>query len=165
MRRVEGTTGNGVENLTEEFLSPKILIDLADHYSKSSYVLLQAVERIRPCPYASIYFCIGHSLELSFKAYLLSKGVDAEGKIIDRRYLRNLSHDLEECLSRSQGLGLSVDQKLIESISYFNEYFKIQNLRYPVIQIMSPPDVGEFAGEVSEFVSYLKQNELKDYLE
>lgn len=105
-------------NLADHFLL------LSENYLKSAIVLWENIGRISPASHASFWFCIGHSIELSLKAFLLILGANKAGVI---KYGHNLESFLDEALE--QKLELQTDT--IFNIRLINEFYKKHDFRYP----------------------------------
>ena len=83
------TTPLGMIRYAHEFMEAALAVD-GKMGSKPGF------EIVAPIP---ALYLLGHSIELSLKAYLLSQGVTL-------RQVRNLTHDLHACMRKAKELGL-----------------------------------------------------------
>jgi len=83
------TTPLGMIRYAHEFMEAALAVD-EKMGSKPGF------EIVAPIP---ALYLLGHSIELSLKAYLLSQGVNL-------RQVRNLNHDLHACMRKAKELGL-----------------------------------------------------------
>jgi hypothetical protein len=83
------TTPLGMIRYSHEFMEAALAVD-EKMGSKPGF------EIVAPIP---ALYLLGHSIELSLKAYLLSQGVTL-------RQVRNLNHDLHACMRKAKELGL-----------------------------------------------------------
>jgi len=92
---------------------------------------------VAPIP---VLYLMGHSIELSLKAYLLHKGESLQAL----RY--ELKHDLERCLRRAQELDLetlvSLEQGQYQAFIALNELYKTKQLEYSVVGMKEYPILG-----------------------
>lgn len=122
---------------------------LSENYLNSVKVLVENLEKIGPARFAAVFFCAGHSLELSMKAFLISTGLD-EKEI--KRLSHNLDFIMEECLQR--GLHLDLDDR--ECIRVFNEYYSEHDFRYPNMSEMTLPSHDEMIFFAEKYLNKIK---------
>jgi hypothetical protein len=83
-------------------------------------------EIVAPIP---ALYLLGHSIELSLKAYLLSQGVNL-------RQVRHLSHDLHACMRKAKELGLLNHAKFSRAeegaLEILNGLYSTKQLEYIV---------------------------------
>jgi hypothetical protein len=71
---------------------------------------------------------LSHGIELMLKAYLLSQG-------ISEKQLKNIGHDLVECLAEADGRGLRLLGKKDRAVvRWLNEYYNKKEFEYVVTQ-------------------------------
>ena len=137
-----------VVNTTPD-LNPENFLKLAENFYNSATVLLKNLNEIRPAPYASIFFCIGHSIELSMKAYLLKTNAT-------EKLLKDLGHNLEYLLEECSKHGLETSYMNKDSISQINIYFSKHDFRYPNMTEMLVPGASEALETAFEFLESAK---------
>jgi hypothetical protein len=89
----------------------------------------------------SVLYLIGHSMELSLKAFLLHKGVE-----LRRLRSKDLSHKLGKCLEKAKTLGLldaaTFDDDELGAFAVLDELYSTKQLEYIVTGYKSFPIFG-----------------------
>jgi hypothetical protein len=92
-------------------------------------------------PPVTVLYLIGHSIELSLKAFLLYRGVPLN-QLRGRMY----GHDLHACLSKANELGLAENVALSEDeqwvIEVLNQTYAVKELEYAVRGVKEYPTYG-----------------------
>ena len=113
------TTPLGMIRYAHEFMEAALAVD-EKMGSKPGF------EIIAPIP---VLYLLGHSIELSLKAYLLSQGLTL-------RQVRNLNHDLHACKRKAKELGLLNHVQFIgpeeEALEILNGLYSTKQLEYIV---------------------------------
>lgn len=111
------TTPNGLARYAREFLEAALAAD-------DKMGMKTGYEIIAPIP---VMYLVGHSIELSLKAYLLHKGVSLTK-------LKNLGHDLEKCYKKAEEHGLqqhvTLTREDIDVIGVLNKLYSTKELNY-----------------------------------
>ncbi len=98
----------------------------ADQMLRAAKHLLKAKEFEISSP---LYFLLGHSIELSFKAYLRAQGASLDA-------LKNIGHDLERARSSASNAGIDGIVQLtgeeVSAIALLNEYYVRKEFEYRV---------------------------------
>lgn len=87
----ERTTSIGLARYAKEFLEAALAVD-------DSVGMREEYQRIPPIP---VLYLIGHSIELTLKAFLVHKGM-----VVSELRSKNYGHDLMKCWEKSIELGL-----------------------------------------------------------
>ena len=87
-----------------------------------------------------VLYLIGHSMELSLKAFLLHKGVTL------RELRTQFGHDLGKCFKKAKELGLlgavAFDEHELGAFSVLNELYSTKQLEYIVTGVKTFPIFG-----------------------
>lgn len=118
----------------QERTTPMGLVRYGYEFLESAFVMYERAAQPRPplvpCPPIPVLYLLGHGLELTFKAFLLSKGVTLK----HIRY--ELGHDLEWAFSSSKenGLGTVLQWQASDesALTLFNVMYKAKELEYIV---------------------------------
>ena len=113
--------------------SSENFLNMAINFCNSSSVLQENIDHIRPMPFASIFFCTGHSIELSLKGFLISQGKN-ESEIKD------YGHDLEKILAVCKKYNFSLSLEDDAAIKTLNKFYKNHDFRYPNTWDMDLPN-------------------------
>jgi hypothetical protein len=147
------TTPMGMIRYAHEFIESALVVD-------EKIGNRRGYEIVAPIP---ALYLIGHAIELSLKAFLLSKGVDL-------KQIKNLGHNLHDALRKAKELGLLENFKFntVEESAFemLNELYKTKQLEYIVTGYKQFPLFGLVEGfavrlfnSVSITVEYYKQLE------
>lgn len=79
-----------------------------------------------------IHYLIGHSIELSIKSFLLSRGLKID-ELCSRKYGHDLSALLSESRRRKLGNIVKLTQREIKAIKLLNVFYKAKLLEYTEI--------------------------------
>ena len=97
----------------------------------------EGYEIIAPIP---VLYLIGHSMELSLKAFLLHKSVSL------RQLRTHFKHDIGRCFNKAKELGLlgsvEFDSHELEAFSVLNELYSTKQLEYIVTGAKTFPIFG-----------------------
>ena len=73
------------------------------------------------------YYLYGHSLELAYKSFLYTKGLNLE-------QLKKIGHNLEKSLKKCRGLGIEesieIDDNYLEVVRGINKYYLTKEFEY-----------------------------------
>jgi hypothetical protein len=100
-------------------------------YADSFYCAAVELERsTNPAKVSTaFYFLYGHSLELSLKSYLYSKGFNI-------KQLKNIGHNLETALEKCINTGfealITVDSDYLKTVKMINKYYSTKEFEYMV---------------------------------
>jgi hypothetical protein len=108
-----------------------------------------------------VLYLIGHSIELSLKAFLLHKGVT----LSDLR--KNFGHDLGKCFKKAEDLGLlslvTFDEHELEAFFVLNNLYSTKQLEYIVTGAKTFPIFGyiqsmshKLLDAISPIVGYMR---------
>lgn len=124
------TTPVGLIRYAKEFHDAAIAVDL-------TVGMQPAYEMFAPVP---VLYLIGHSIELSLKAYLLHKGVTL------RELHKDFGHHLEKCFKKAKELGLlgsiRFDEGELSAFSVLNKLYSTKQLEYIVTGAKTIPIFG-----------------------
>jgi hypothetical protein len=99
------------------------------------------VRREKPVWFAPTFFLVCQSVELSLKAYLRGSGYSD-------KQLRQLGHDLDECVAAARAAGLESHVRLSHAeaaaIGMINSYYHSKNLQYSTSGYKSYPPPDDF---------------------
>lgn len=113
------TTPLGMIRYAHEFMEAALAVD-EKMGSKPGF------EIVAPIP---ALYLLGHSIELSLKAYLLSQGATL-------RQVRNLNHDLHACMRKAKELGLLSHAQFSSpeegALEILNDLYSTKQLEYIV---------------------------------
>lgn len=105
-------------------------------------------EIIAPIP---VLYLIGHSMELSLKAFLLHNGVEL-GEL-----RKHFGHDLHKCFKKAKELGLlgavSFDEHELGAFSILNELYSTKQLEYIVTGAKRFPIFGHLQSMSSKLLA------------
>jgi hypothetical protein len=105
-------------------------------------------EIIAPIP---VMYLVGHSIELSLKAYLAFHGIPLR-ELRSKKY----GHDLEKCHKKAKELGLNIHAKLDEgesrALTVLNELYSTKQLNYIVSGVKQFPTFGSIEGICRKFL-------------
>jgi len=102
---------------------------MAREYFLAAQVLIEA-DRRAVLGFASrpTLLLLSHGIELMLKAYLLSQGAS-------EKQLKNIGHDLVECLAEAEGRGLRIlGRKDRAVVRWLNEYYNKKEFEYVIAQ-------------------------------
>ena len=103
--------------------------------------------------YKARYYLLGHSLELSFKSYLVGKGI----KLNDLK--KRLGHDLVKCLKDAEKQGLNIfDQKEVKTIELLNDNYIRPEFKYEQIVFSRLPMLRDIEKIAEKIITKLKNN-------
>ena len=105
-------------------------------------------ETFAPIP---VLYLVGHSIELSLKAFLLHKGVGL------RELRRHFGHDLHECLKKAKELGLlhvvTFDKHELGAFAALNNLYSTKQLEYIVTGAKTFPIFGHLQSMSSKLLA------------
>lgn len=84
------------------------------------------------------YYLVGHSIELSLKAFLMGRGLDIQ-KLRSKKYGHDLTKLIIESRKRKLGLEVKLEIKQINIIKNFSSIYKNKLLEYPEVGFYSFP--------------------------
>lgn len=126
---VSRTTPLGMTRYSYEFFEAALAVD-------SSVGRGEGFEVIAPTP---ALYLIGHSIELSFKAYLLHRGVELAT-------LKKIGHNLHKCIRKARELGLnqhvSFSKQEEDAFRILDTLYSTKQLEYIVTGAKQFPSFG-----------------------
>jgi HEPN domain-containing protein len=134
----------------DQSFSAENFLKMAENFCKSAKILSNNIDAIRPFPFASIFFCAGHSVELSLKASLIKSG-KKEKDIKDYR------HDLSKLIEDNEKIGFEINNEQKLNIDTINEIYKNHDFRYPNMEIMILPSHQDAIRVSEEILNLVKE--------
>ena len=139
-------------------LSPYILLTNAEKFldAAKSVCKVPVTEKERLTCRASFpaYFLIGHSIELSLKAFLLAKGV--ESNLLKNIYGHDLAKLISECRRRKLGRQSKLTKNHVKAIKVLGLHYKHKSLEYTEVGTYTLPQYWIICKIASTLVHDLK---------
>ncbi len=146
MRDEQLTSAFGLWRYAEQYLSAALEIQ----QSAGSIA-----ERIAQNISIPAYFLVGHSVELSLKAFLRAKGMSVN-ELASKGYGHNLESLLRESKRRKLGVAVRLKKADVDAILLLNQSYKPKELEYIVTGYRQLPAYDVLAACATKLVTGLK---------